>query len=85
MPLSYGQIADIARVSLSSVQTSISRFNKSLEKERNGLLLGQLLRMANAIGWEPSMVYRLLKAKGLFPSGKEEIDSLDIASINSTL
>lgn len=75
--LSYGEIADIARTSRSSIQTSVARFGRKLKEKLDSKLLERLLRVSSSLGLGYNMTYRALVRQGLAPAREREIDSFD--------
>lgn len=76
-PLSYQEIADIARKPRGSIQTAIDRFDRKLKENLDGKLLGRLLRSSRNIGLGINMTYRILAERSLAPTREREIDSFD--------
>ena len=75
--LSYGEIADIADTSRSSIQTAVERFSRKLKNDMDGHLLGRFLRTAGSLGLGYNMTYKALVQQGLVPAREREIDSFD--------
>lgn len=75
--LTYGEIADIAGASRSTIQTAVARFNRQLKDNMDRHLLGRLLRTAARIGLGHNLAYQALREQGLVPARERGIDSFD--------
>jgi hypothetical protein len=76
-PLSFQEIANVSRTPKTTIRNAISDFEKRLKKELNGLLLGQLLRMANRLGLGENLTYQFLSEHKLLPPRERGIDGFD--------
>lgn len=75
--LSYREIADIAHIQRSSIQTAVGRFDRKLRNKLDGKLLERLLRTSQSLGLGYNITYQALVERGLVPSREREIDAFD--------
>jgi hypothetical protein len=75
--ISYGEIAQLTKVSRSTVSTAVKRFDNKLHNKLDNKLLERLLLTAGHLRLGHNLTYNVLASRSLVPHRAREIDSFD--------